>query len=98
MNYTLRLLSHERFFAFNRWLNGIGDGNGEAGREATCILQIQHPDVPRPITVYAKFYPDLNGRSKALANEVTGYVLAHRFGLPLPPLSLIHISEPTRPY
>jgi hypothetical protein len=82
---TLRYLSEQRFASFIRWLEGSGDGQGEAGVEATCIVMLQPPDVPRPKPYYAKFYHDLGGQSRALANEITGYVLADRFGLPQPP-------------
>jgi hypothetical protein len=84
MTYTLRFLSATRFSGFLRWLPGEGKGSDEAGREATAIIQIHHPGLPTARPFYAKFYPDLAGRSRALANEVAGYVLADRWALPQP--------------
>lgn len=91
MNYTLRLLSEARFVNFIRWLSGDGGAEGEAGLEATCICVIRHPDSGEQ-PFYAKLYPDMEGRSRALANEITGYVLANRFGLAQPaPACLVRV-------
>lgn len=89
MNYTLRFLSPDRFCTHLRWLAGSGDGQGDAGKEATCVIAIHHPERQQTTPFYAKFYPDLGGRSRALANEITAYVLANRFGLPQPPRACI---------
>jgi len=85
MTFTLRLLSENRYGTFLRWLEGSGNGSNEAGREATCIVTLRHPDHGDARPFYVKLYPDLAGQSRGLINEVVGYVLADRFGLPQPP-------------
>lgn len=85
---TVRHLSHERFGAFMHWLPGSGGADGEAGVEATCVLQIVHPEAGRA-PFYAKFYPDLGGQSRALANEIAGYVLAKHFHIEQPPRACV---------
>jgi hypothetical protein len=90
MTYTLRFLSKDRFGGFLHWLQGDGKAQDAAGREATAILHVRHPDLPEAVPFYAKFYPDLAGRSRALANEIAGYVLAERWALPQPPQACIH--------
>lgn len=70
------------------WLPGSGGLDGEAGVEATCILQIDHPEAGRA-AFYAKFYPDLGGQSRALANEIVGYVLARHFHIEQPPKACV---------
>lgn len=83
MTYTLRFLAEARFVSFVRWLEGSGGVDGEAGVEATLIATLRHPEAgDKPF--YVKIYPDEEGRSRGLANEITGYVLANRFGLPQP--------------
>lgn len=89
MNTTIRLLSDKRFGTFIRWLASTGQADDEGGLEATCIVTLQHPESSAPKPFYAKFYPDLGTRSRAMANEVAGYVLAHRYGLPQPPRACI---------
>lgn len=86
---TIRLLSEQRFATFIRWLASNGQANDAGGLEATCIATLQHPESGQPKAFYVKFYPDLNLRSRAMANEVAGYVLAHRYGLPQPPRACI---------
>jgi hypothetical protein len=83
---TLRLLSEQRFIAFNRWLRGTGaDPNEEAGREATGIVFLNHPDPEVGASQFhAKMYSAMSGRSRGLANEVVGYILAQRYGLQQP--------------
>lgn len=85
MTFTLRLLSEHRYATFVRWLDGEGNGSNEAGREATCIATLKHPDCATAKPFYVKLYPDMSGRSRGLINEVAGYVLADRFGIPQPP-------------
>lgn len=103
MTYTVRFLAEARFINFLRWLEGDGKADGEAGVEATLIATLRHPDAgDKPF--YVKIYPDLEGRSRALANEITGYVLANRFGLAQPPtacvirapLSKLHLAQAPR--
>lgn len=87
---TIRLLSENRFRSFIRWLSGGEDGgDDEAGKEATGIITLHHPDDAIAKTFYAKFYPDLQGRSRAMVNEVAGYILARRYDLPQPPKACI---------
>lgn len=86
---TIRLLSEQRFATFIRWLSSNDQADDEGGVEATCIATLQHPDLSQPKAFYVKFYPDLNLRSRAMANEVAGYVLANRYGLPQPPRACI---------
>lgn len=86
---TIRLLSEQRFGTFIRWLASTGQANDEGGLEATCIVTLQHPELSTPKPFYAKFYPDLGQCSRAMANEVAGYVLAQRYGLPQPPRACI---------
>lgn len=82
---TIRLLSEQRFGTFIRWLGNNQQPADECGLEATCVLTLQHPESTQHKPFYAKFYPDLDRRSRAMANEVAGYILAHRYGLPQPP-------------
>lgn len=90
MSNTIRLLTEARFSAFLRWLNGTGsDANDEAGREATCVAMLDHPDTHQPTAFYVKFSRGPQGRSHALANEVLGYIYAHHFGLAQPPRACI---------
>lgn len=80
---TLKLLSAERFKGFNRWLDGVGNSNDEAGRQATGLAFFNYPELGK-VDAHIKFYSDSENDSKALANEVTGFLIAERMGLAQP--------------
>jgi hypothetical protein len=90
MSFTLRFLKEARFGGFVRWLPGDGNAHEEAGREATAIIMLRHPALDEAQPFYAKLYPDELGRSRALVNEVVGYVLADRWALPQPGYGCLH--------
>lgn len=79
----MRYFSLDHYGSFNRWLQGTGSADDEAGLEATCIIFVKHPELGI-ISAYCKFYHPENGNSRGLINETAGYMLAEHFGLPQP--------------
>lgn len=79
----LKLISAGRYKGFHRWLTGVGKSNDEAGLQATCVAIFEHPEAGL-IDAYVKFYSDDENGIKALANEVTGFLIADRMGLSQP--------------
>lgn len=80
---VISILSAGRNKGFLRWLSGEGKADDEGGLQATFIGYFNHP-VEGEIQAHAKFYLPEKSGSKALANEITGYVLANQMKLAQP--------------